>query len=377
MRSRWLALPAVLLVVASASAGAQQTLPFDFSSVVFGNFQMRTDSAARFTTGGEPTARFDIARAYLTFRFPAGDRASVRLTTDIFQQTNPANAAFYPGWAVRLKYGYLQYDLTRALAGIEGLGVWARIGMLQTVVIEQIEGFWPRWLGNTAIEQAGFFSSADLGASTMLTLPSRLGEIYFTVTNGPGYANPENDRFKDVAARLTLTPFANDSGFLRTFAISPWYYKGWLASAYTQAATPVSDGLQKDRRGVFVGLRDRRLTIGAELDQRLETLETTAPPAARGPLNERTSQLVSALAVVRPAEWFDGGRRSRLGLVGRYDHFRLDTDSDAFSEFIVAGVTWDLTQRVSLALDYQGLTPRSGGTGAPVNTWFLHWVATF
>lgn len=376
MPSRWLAVPAALLVAAQAAI-SQQTESFDFSSVVFGNFQMRTDAAARTTTGGEPTSKFDIARAYLTFRFPAGDRASVRVTTDIFQQSNPATSGFYPGWAVRLKYGYLNYDVTSRLAGVDGLGMSARIGMLQTVVIDQIEGFWPRWLGNTAVEQAGFFSSSDLGASTTLSLPSRRGEIYFGVTNGPGYANPENDRFKDVAARFTFTPFANDSGFLRTFAISPWYYKGWLGSAYAQAATPVSEGLQKDRRGVFVGLRERRLTIGAEIDQRLEELETTAPPAPRGALTERTSQLVSAFAIVRPMELFDRSRRSRLSLVGRFDRFELDSDSDAFSEFLVGGVIWDLTQRVSLALDYQGATPRSGAAGAPANTWFLHWVATF
>jgi hypothetical protein len=367
----------MLVCVALAPIGAQQQSPaFDFSSVLFGNFQMRTDAAARATTGGEPANRFDIGRAYLTFRFPAGDRASVRITTDIFQQSNAASSAFYPGWAVRLKYGYLQYDVTRSLAGIDGLGMWARVGMLQTVVIEHIESFWPRWMGNSAVEQAGFFSSADAGASTQLTLPSRRGELYVTVTNGPGYANPENDRFKDVAARFTLTPFANDSGWLRTFAITPWYSKGWLASPYAQSATPVSDGLRKDRRGLFVGLRERRLTLGAEIDQRLEELETTTPPAPRGALAERTSQLMSGFAIVRPLELF-GGRRSPLSLIGRYDRFEIDSDADAFNEFLVGGVMWDLTQRVTLALDYQSSTPRSGAAGTPMNTWFLHWVATF
>ena len=85
----------------------------------------------------------------------------------------------------------------------------------------------------------------------------------------------------------------------------------------------------------------------------------------------------NAFAIVRPMELFDRSRRSRLSLVGRFDRFELDSDSDAFSEFLVGGVIWDLTQRVSLALDYQGATPRSGAAGAPANTWFLHWVATF
>ena len=377
MRSRILA---VLLAGAlgSTRAGAQQAaLPFDFSSLVFGNYQMRVDSQAKFTTGGKPTSRFDVARAYLTFRFPAGERASVRITTDIFQQQNPAASAYYGGWAVRLKYGYLQYDATKRLFGVQDLAATARIGMLHTVVIEHIETFWPRWLGNSAPELHGFFSSADAGAAGLITLPKRRGEVYLTVTNGPGYAAQETDRFKDVAARVSLTPFANDSGVLRTFTITPWYYRGRVASAYTQATPAVSDGLQRDRRGLFVGLRDRKLTLGAELDQRLEEVETTAPPAARGAVRERTSQLVSAVAIVRPAELFASSTRSRLSLIGRFDRFRLDTDQSPTTDFLVAGAIWDLTPRVSLALDYQASTPRDNPAGVPVKTWFFHWVAAF
>lgn len=381
MRFRPLSLVAVSVLAVPGAIRAQSprenALPFEFSSLVFGNFQMRVDSAAKFATGGKPMSRFEVGRAYLTFRFPAGERASARITTDIFQQTNPAAAGYYGGWAVRLKYGYLQYEATRRLAGVEGLGLTARIGMLHTVVIEHIETFWPRWLGNSPPELHGFFSSADVGAAGLLTLPRRRGEVYVTVTNGPGYAAPENDRFKDFAARVSLTPFANDSGFLRTFTITPWYYKGWLASAYTQAAAAVSDGLQKDRRGIFVGVRDRRLTIGAELDQRIEELETTAPPVPRGALNQRTSQLLSLFTVVRPAELLGDGRRSRFGLVGRLDRFAIDTDQDARTEYVVGGALWELTPRTTLALDYQAMVPKSGAAGTPTRTWFLHYQASF
>jgi hypothetical protein len=379
MHSRSLAFAAVFTALAVSAASAQQpaSLPFDFSALVFGNFQMRVDSQAKFTTGGKPTSRFDLGRAYLTFRFPAGERASVRVTTDIFQQQNPAAAAYYGGWAVRLKYGYLQYDATRKLFGVQDLAATARIGMLQTVIIEHVETFWPRWLGNSPVETHGFFSSADMGAATLVTLPKRRGEIYLTVTNGPGYTANETDRFKDFAARVSITPFGQDSGLLRTFTITPWYYKGWLASAYTQATPAVSEGLQRDRRGVFVGLKDRKLTIGAEYDQRLEELETTAPPVARGALNGRTSQLVSAFALVRPAELFSAGTRSRLGLIARLDQYTPDTDLDPSTQLLVAGAIWDLTPKVSLSLDYQASTPRDNPTGVPVKAWFLHWVASF
>jgi len=353
---------------------------YEFSTLLFGNFQMRTDDAAKSTTGGKAANRFDFGRAYLTFRAPAGDRASIRVTTDVFQN---AADGYYGGWAIRLKYGILQYDLTDRLAGVAGLATVARIGMLQTVAIEQVETFWPRWINNTALESNGFFASADVGAAVHTTLPNRRGEVYLTVMNGRGYTNPENDRFKDVAARLTFQPFGSDSGFFRTLAISPWYYKGWNASQFV-APNPgqvgqVADGIRKDRRGIFLGLRERRLTVGAEYSQRLEELEggqnTVASPRV---VFDRTSDLTSAFLLTRPAEWSDATKRSRLGLVGRFDRFKLDRDADATNEFLLLGATWDVNQRVTLALDYQGLTPiGAGNTATATRTWFLHWVASF
>ncbi len=43
---------------------------------------------------------------------PAGDRASIRVTADVFQQASSTNNAdaFYKGWVFRAQYAYLQYD---------------------------------------------------------------------------------------------------------------------------------------------------------------------------------------------------------------------------------------------------------------------------
>lgn len=358
--------------------------PIDFSGVLFGNFSWRTDDAARALTGGKPLDRFDVGRAYLTFRMAAGERGSVRVTTDIFNQTP---STYYNGWTVRLKYGYFQYDFTKSLAGIDGLAALGRIGMLHTVVIEHVEGFWPRYLGNSADETYFNWSSADVGAATLLTLPKKRGEVYVTAVNGSNYTSGETDRFKDFAARVTLTPFASDSGFFRTLTISPWYSKGWTASQFVLGGPlqvgPVSDGLTRDRRGVFVGLKERRVTGGAEFSQRVDDVETglntTIAPRV---LTGRTGNLASIFALVRPLELATSKKKSPWGILGRFDSFDLNngqppSGANPESRFVVVGAFWDVNARTTFALDYQELKTTGAATTFPTKTLFLHWQANF
>lgn len=53
----------------------------DFSGVMFANYQYRLDRGV--TRGAN---KFDVERVYFTFKLPAGERASIRVTTDLFQQ---------------------------------------------------------------------------------------------------------------------------------------------------------------------------------------------------------------------------------------------------------------------------------------------------
>jgi hypothetical protein len=133
---------------------------------------------------------------------PAGERTSIRFTSDPYQQTTSGSDSYYRGWTVRAKYAYLQYNY---LNGSEWKAL-ARVGLLHTVFID--EQFWARWISPTPTEKAGYFASADAGLATSVTLPAKLGELYATVTNGPGYTSRETDRFKDYAARLSITPWA-------------------------------------------------------------------------------------------------------------------------------------------------------------------------
>ena len=349
-----------------------KTPQLDFSGILFASWNYRTDRGARAQN------RFDLERAYLTFRMPAGDRASVRITGDVFQNTSAPGDAFYRGWAFRAKYAYLQYEAVRGT----GLTAMARLGMLQTVAIEHVESFWPRWISRTAIELNGFFQSADMGLAAQVGLPNKRGEIYATVTNGPGYTSRETDRFKDAAARLTVTPFATRSGLLQGLALSAWAYKGAVASRFVTGGAgqvgPVGEGLQRDRWGLFAGLKDRRLTLGAELARKIEEGEignnTAVSPRA---VIDSTSTLVSAFAIVRPVELIAPATRSPLAAVVRYDRTRFNDDTGPAQRLIIAGLILDITSRLSMAADFQQLLPRDGAAGADTKTWFAHFVASF
>ncbi len=225
------------------------TPAFDFSGVLFGNYGYRTDSAAKATLGGSNPNQFTLERAYLTFRMPAGENAQIRVTTDIFQNTNNATNGFYQGWVVRLKYGYVQYTGLKSAFGA-GSSLTGRIGVLHTVVIDWEEQYWPRYLAQAAVERYGFFSSADAGVAGLLTLGNKWGEVYGTVTSGPGYTAFEKDRFKDVALRLSLTPFANQNALnpiRKSFSITPWFYKDGWAALSRQAALVRSDQARTGR----------------------------------------------------------------------------------------------------------------------------------
>jgi hypothetical protein len=348
--------------------------PLDFSGILFANFQYRGDAGP-----AKASNKFDVERVYLTFRMPAGEHTSIRVTTDLFQQTTSGNDNYYRGWVVRAKYAYLQYNY---LNGPEWKAL-ARIGLLHTVFIDHDEQFWPRWISTTPTERAGYFSSADAGLATSISLPRKMGEVYATLTNGPGYTSRETDRFKDYAARLTLTPWASGaSGFLRTVALSGWYYKGAVASKFVTAGAgeigAIGSGLKRDRWGIHAAANDPRVTVGIEYASRSEEgesgLNTVASPRA---VTDSTGNLVAGYAIVRPFALANMSATSPLSLVARWDRVTTNTASDWKYDVVIGGIIWDLSKKASFSLDYQETTPVEGNPIAPVKTYFAHFVARF
>jgi hypothetical protein len=389
----------------SSKARAQQPAaqislpPLNFSGVIFGsyNYQLPT-TPNQFTN--QVNNQFIVDRAYLTFRMPAGDRTSIRITTDVYQ-TNEAAAAGGGGttfsnnaYTIRAKYAYLQYDATKSANGAQLMG---RIGILQNVLIEHEENFWPRYLSTVPTERAGYFASADVGVAGQYTMPNKWGEIYGTIVNGPGYTSRERDRFKDFALRVSLTPLANSAAnpLVQSFTITGWGYKGALASAFVNGGPgqdgPVGEHLDRSRAGVLVGLRDPRLQAAVQYATRHDQSETGANTlASPRSVIGTTGHLLSGYTAMRPLAFVNGTGKSPFGIVARYDQVKPTAATDNITpapptdnayHTIIGGVFFDLSQKVQIALDYQeSLASNNGTSSAPpaqAKGYFAHFVVNF
>jgi hypothetical protein len=367
--------PADTTKPAAPPPAATVSIPVDFSGVIYANFQYRGDAGA-----AKSTNKFDLERAYLTFRMPAGDRASIRITADVFQQATPPNDAFYRGWVVRAKYAYLQYDYLKSATGWNGL---VRGGLLHNVVIDHVESFWPRWISQSPVERAGFFSSSDAGVATQLSFPNKFGELYATIVNGPGYTSRETDRFKDYAARLSLTPFSGSSNkVIKTFALTGWTYVGAVGSQFVAGGAgqvgTVGSSMPRTRAGIFAGVRDPRLSIGAEWDTRKDAREGGANTVLAPRVEiDSTGRLIAGFVTAKPLQLLNDKSTFPLGVIARWDRFKPNTDTDAYINTVIGGLTWDLNKKTALSLDYQEQTPHSGVIAAATKTYFLHLVANF
>ena len=369
-------LPLLLPCVVAAQTAAPERPAVELSGLVFGGYQYHVEPGTnpvedQQVRAGLEQNQFTLDRAYVTVRAAVAPRTSVRVTSDIYRAAG--------GYEMRLKYGYVDYRFMEH----GPTNAFVRVGVVQNIMVEHEESFWPRWLSSAPLDHATFFSSADLGLAVGGTLPGGWGEYYAQVANGQGYQNVgrPDDRFKDWGARVTLRPFAALGGApaLRPFSISPWVYLSDTASVFGPNSTradapgylgPVGAGRQRNRYGVFLGWNDpRRLAVGVSLAHRESELDTgantSASPAGTRSLGE---DLVAAYAVIRPMSFADSVATSPLALVLRYDRDDADTALPGRTHYVVAGLLYDVNRNLSFALDYQESLPERGQTATRSNT---------
>ena len=173
---------------------------------------------------GEGFNRFDLERTYLNFESNIAEKAKIKVTTDIYQNTKSVSikaedgskpdetdvkttsiASYYDGWSVRLKNAYVDLDLIPMTT--------IRAGMIGTPWIPIVEKAWCyRFVKPTLTDAEKLFSSADMGAAAIVKIPDGYGEVMLAVLNGVGYSKPEDDKYKDICPRITINPLPKNLG---------------------------------------------------------------------------------------------------------------------------------------------------------------------
>ena len=134
-------------------------------------------------------AGFALKRVYFTYEQSLSEDISCKFQTDINYKTSPFN--------IYLKNAKIDWKLPGAsfrklTLGMQGMNIFN--------VIEKTWGF--RFLQKSAMDKYGFSSSADIGIGYSGKLASNTLNYSFMYTNGSGYKNTENDKYKKISVQL-------------------------------------------------------------------------------------------------------------------------------------------------------------------------------
>jgi hypothetical protein len=317
------------------------------SGVMYINYIYDVDDLGK----GKGFNRFDLDRTYLTFESNIADVAKMRVTTDIYQNASSVSfkaedgskadntdvksisvPSYYTGWSVRLKNAYVDVNLIPYTT--------LRAGMIGTPWIPLVEGVWKyRFVKQTLTDAEKLFGSADVGAAAIVKIPQGYGEVMLAVLNGPGYSKPEDNKYKDIVPRITLTPFPTDA-ILKGLGVSGYYYLGKTASGDTS--------LDRTRVGAMLNFSYDFINVGGEFDtskdQSLDKNSATVDTNGSG---------FSVFGDVQFKKFLPAPL-DNLGVLARFDSWDPNTDkADDGHSVILAGLTYGVAQNVRLVVDLQ------------------------
>jgi hypothetical protein len=128
----------------------------------------------------------------------------------------------------------------------------------------------------------------------------------------------------------------------------------------------------------MIGLRDPRLSLGAQIARRTDVFESADTTKDVTPKAvTRTGSVMSFYAIIKPLLYIQSAPEWPLGIVLRMDRSKNDVDADPYQRNIIAGLSWDFNKRTSVYADVQSSVPKSGATGTDTRTFFLHVVANY
>ena len=94
----------------------------------------------------------------------------------------------------------------------------------------------------------------------------------------------------------------------------------------------VGSSLPRTRAGAFAGFRDPRFSAGAEWDTRKDARETGANTLVSPRVEvDSTGRLIAGFATIKPFQLLSDKSTFPLGLIARWDRFKPNTDTDAYT----------------------------------------------
>jgi len=361
MRPRWKNL--VTAAIAGAAACVLTASPMRAQEIVEGTptFKVGATIFADYTYTDEPTqiddngksyhpGSFNVGRTYINVTGQLSDVISYRITPDISKQSQSGDS-LNGSYVFRLKYGFLQYDLSKAL---DSKGSWIRFGQAHTPWIDYDEGIYRyRFQGPTFADKEGFLSSSDLGIAGHYNFPGNFGDVQLGYFNGEGYGHSETNNQKSFQMRVSIRPAPGVEGVkglrINGYFDSDHYLSGNKRERFLVGATYQSTYVNAG--GYFLDAKDQKSNAAPEVKAKGYTVWVTP--------------------------------RTTFGLEGllRYDSLKPDDSVDARKKRTIAGVAyWFPTFKgvqSAVMLDYT-LVKYDHALGKPEEkAWALHTLINF
>lgn len=321
-----------LLTAQSAFAGdepKQESPPVKVSGIIFFHYGYFLDA--------EGYNEFAVDRGYLSAQGTLPKGFSTRLTLDFDHmkpvETDTGSFVYDSKYRVFMKHAYLEWK--------DG-EVTVRAGAFDTPYAPFMDKFWGhRYISESFARTNKLVETADLGVGALGTHSGGLIDWHLGVYNGEGYGGLEVDGGKSAQARLTVDPMAAPDAY----ALPITGFVSYSAHPTTEEATLTYAGA--------LGFKMKNLWFLGEY------------------LGTSTGDLKSGGFAITAIP-----RMPKYGnVVLRYGRFDPDQDTEGDSEDqLIAGVSHDFLEKVSLALTYESAIPEEGD---PESAVFLRMQAGF
>jgi hypothetical protein len=329
---------------------------------------------------GKSFNSFDIDRARLILDQKFSDRYEANIMADIYRPSSGDNPLQF-----RLRSAYIQVNSLVKYTTM-------RFGMQSFVFMDRLEKVWNlRFIDATAMEKLGYISRADVGVGFIAECPGNYGTIALQILNGGGYAQPENNKFKDFVGFIQALPMPKNPDFGEC-ALLAQYYKGY------PNILDVSDD-STSRPGFTKSTRKDRLEIGGVFKYKkwgtayveyftawdksdLSTVKTKENTEKANGLS-----LFGRVNVAASETWL-----ARVYLFGKYEwldmHTQIDNGVNPFgaqegdSRYITAGIGYSPVDGYDLALTVKRNTTNKNDNNLQIteeeaNTLYLFMQAKF